>query len=59
MRQDVLRSIFNHNLAAMKKDLFCLFLGMAVCTGILSAQENAWIRINQLGYTPSGTKVAV
>ncbi len=43
----------------MKKRLFGLFLGILVCAVILSAQEGAWIRINQLGYTPFGIKVAV
>ncbi len=58
MRQAVLRSIFSNNFAAMKKQVFCWLLGMVV-SSILSAQENTWIRINQLGYTPSGIKVAI
>ena len=59
MRLEVLSSIFNHNFVFMKKALFCFVFGILFCTAMLTAQENAWIRINQLGYTPGGIKVAV
>lgn len=35
------------------KKLFFLFVPLAVCS------QDSWIRINQLGYTPAGSKVAV
>ena len=59
MRQAVMRSIFNHNFAVMKIRMVGLFFGMMLCIGMVSAQDHAWIRINQLGYTPAGIKVAV
>src|SRR6478735_4240449 len=41
----------------MKQILFVCFLYL-FCSAI-TAQENSWIRINQLGYTTQGIKVAV
>ena len=54
-----MRSIFNHKFAAMKKQGAGVLLALIICVGSLQAQEASWIRINQLGYTPSGSKVAV
>ena len=36
-----------------------LALIFLLSSSLLQAQENAWIRINMLGYTPSGIKVAI
>lgn len=38
---------------------FISFLLLLITTQILCANEQSWIRINQLGYLPNGTKVAV
>jgi peptidoglycan/xylan/chitin deacetylase (PgdA/CDA1 family) len=40
------------------KNYFLLLLSLTACS-ILFGQESSWIRINQLGYTPGGIKVAV
>lgn len=54
-----MRSIFNHKFAAMKKQGAGVLLALLICVSSLQAQEASWIRINQLGYTPTGSKVAV
>jgi endoglucanase len=45
----------------MKKILhcFCIFLIVLFYSFKSSNEKNTWIRINQLGYTPNGIKVAV
>lgn len=40
------------------RQAFLLVFACFVCN-FAEAQQNAWIRINQLGYTPTGKKVAV
>jgi hypothetical protein len=40
-----------------KPILFCLFIALIVSFN--KPEDQAWIRINQLGYTPGGVKVAV
>ena len=40
------------------RQAFLLVFACFVCN-FAEAQQNAWIRINQLGYTPAGKKVAV
>jgi hypothetical protein len=40
------------------RQAFLLVFACFVCN-FAKAQQNAWIRINQLGYTPAGKKVAV
>jgi len=40
------------------RQAFMLFFACFVCN-FAKAQQNAWIRINQLGYTPASKKVAV
>jgi endoglucanase len=42
----------------MKKGLVCILLIIAFSPAS-RAQESSWIRVNQLGYTPAGSKVAV
>ena len=41
------------------RPLATLALIFLISSSLLQAQENAWIRINMLGYTPSGIKVAI
>ncbi|QEC66906.1 polysaccharide deacetylase family protein [Panacibacter ginsenosidivorans] len=41
----------------MKKNFFLFFF--CCCVIVVTAQSNACIRINQLGYTPNGLKIAV
>ena len=41
------------------RPLATLALIFLISSPLLQAQENAWIRINMLGYTPSGIKVAI
>ena len=36
-----------------------LLIGAALCLACIQAQAEGWIRINQLGYLPGATKVAV
>ena len=36
-----------------------LLIGAALCLACIQAQAEGWIRINQLGYLPTATKVAV
>lgn len=40
------------------KNCLLLLLSLCVCS-FLFGEENSWIRINQLGYTPGGIKIAV
>jgi endoglucanase len=43
-----------------RKIFFLLLLGMTICMSLKSQDGGvAWIRVNQLGYLPSGVKVAV
>jgi len=43
----------------MKRSLVAILLWVIIFPSVVRAQENSWIRINQLGYTPGGSKVAV
>jgi endoglucanase len=60
MRQaQELLGIFNGSFKNMKKGIF-YFLWLACFLPVTFVQaQNTWIRINQLGYTPNGIKVAV
>lgn len=56
------RSIFSTEISVMQKMLsvkilFVLFV--LLCMSFYTDNETSWIRINQLGYTPNGNKVAV
>ena len=42
----------------MKKNFF-LIIQFSIALITKAQNENAWIRINQMGYTPGGIKVAV
>ncbi len=43
----------------MKKEFFLIGFVLLLFVNHIHAQEQTWIRINQLGYTPAGLKIAV
>lgn len=43
----------------MRKGLFTLFILFMSCVLVKAQDLNSWVRINQLGYLPNATKVAV